>query len=105
MKKIKAYKCEYCAKSFGEKQNLKRHLKSIHENENRKDFSCSVCNKKFYYNSNLKNHTQEFHMKVKFKATKIEASTKVQPVEPISDTNFDTNVQKLDISIVKNCEQ
>ena len=76
--KIKAYQCEYCDKNFGEKQNLKSHLKSVHENENRKDFSCNVCDKKFLYNSNLKRHILQFHMKIKLKAIKNETSTKVQ---------------------------
>ena len=76
--KIKAYQCEYCDKNFGEKQNLKSHLKSVHENENRKDFSCNVCDEKFLYNSNLKRHILQFHMKIKSKAPKNETSTKIQ---------------------------
>ena len=45
--------CEFCSRSYSEKQNLKRHQISIHEE---KRFDCSICNKMFTRKSKLNNH-------------------------------------------------
>ena len=45
--------CEFCSRSYSEKQNLKRHQISTHEG---KRFDCSICNKMFTRKSKLNNH-------------------------------------------------
>ena len=57
------FPCESCDKNFTLKINLKRHIKSIHE-ENR-SFKCTVCEKTFKQKSNLKIHFSSVHEKKK----------------------------------------
>ena len=40
---IKAYKCDCCEKTFGQKANLKEHFKRVHDNV--MDYKCDYCEK------------------------------------------------------------
>ncbi|CAL4111182.1 unnamed protein product, partial [Meganyctiphanes norvegica] len=51
----KAYKCNYCYKSFSREERLSAHM-SVHGNEAEKPFSCSYCLRRFCNNSALTCH-------------------------------------------------
>lgn len=53
-------KCEVCKKSFANKQNLVRHLRSIHDKDQRSVISCALCKKNFS-KKEYKRHCVAFH--------------------------------------------
>ena len=53
--------CNLCKKTFTAKNNLKRHIKHIHENP--QQFKCNICSKRFNWPHDLKNHMRITHDK------------------------------------------
>ena len=51
----KRHKCHVCDKTISTKENLKKHIKYIHEQDNAW-FNCNKCDKSFYHNSLLNRH-------------------------------------------------
>ena len=45
IRESKIFKCDSCAKSFTQSNNLTRHIKTIHEGH--KDYKCDSCGKSF----------------------------------------------------------
>ena len=60
---VKAYKCDFCEKSFPQYQHLKTHVKAIHERI--KDQKCDYCEKSFTQAGNLRRHIKAVHERVK----------------------------------------
>ena len=58
---MKEFTCDICAKSFGNKSNLKRHIKSTHQPA--EEFKCDSCKKSFVRKDVLKNHVKSVHEK------------------------------------------
>ena len=57
-KKVK-FQCQYCEKSFGRKEHLKRHVDAVHEGI--KNFSCEFCEMNFSRKDYLKRHVSSIH--------------------------------------------
>ena len=55
--------CEICKKSFTRKQNVEKHVKTVHENM--KDFECNPCEKRFSLKNHLETHFKLVHEKIK----------------------------------------
>ena len=55
----KDHKCASCGKEFGTLQNLKIHIKTVHEKQ--KDYKCKTCGKEFGLLPNLKKHIKTVH--------------------------------------------
>ena len=62
-KERKSHFCEFCDKSFCKKQDLKTHIRYIHEGI--KDFECYVCGKAFLRQDTLEFHIKSVHEKLK----------------------------------------
>ena len=55
----KSHKCDQCDKSYKRKEDLKKHISSVHEGikiESRKNHQCFICNKLYRKNFDLRNH-------------------------------------------------
>lgn len=58
----KLFPCNKCNKKFSRSDNVKRHLKSVHNSQHRKKlFSCSKCDKKFTRSDIVDNHIKRVH--------------------------------------------
>ena len=55
------YTCNVCKEIFNAERTLKRHIKSIHENQTKEELQCEECDNKFTRIDNLKRHLQEIH--------------------------------------------
>ena len=68
-----SFTCSQCNKSFSSKQNLEKHLDSVHLKL--KPFNCNQCDKSFPSKQNLDRHTDTVHLKIKaFECTKCNES-------------------------------
>ena len=56
----KSYKCLICESIFTTNGSLKKHIKSIH-NEEKKEHNCLICGHEFSLMSNLKTHIESVH--------------------------------------------
>ena len=45
MRVSRNYKCKICGKEIGLKQNLNRHVKTVHEEQ--RNYKCELCDKSF----------------------------------------------------------
>ena len=59
IRESKIFKCDSCAKSFTQSNNLTRHIKTIHEGH--KDYKCDSCGKSFAQPGVLRRHTITVH--------------------------------------------
>ena len=59
------HSCDICGRTFGNKSNKYRHIRTIHNNAT---FNCNLCPKVFNDYSNLKRH-QKIHLKFKKETT------------------------------------
>ena len=59
MKYITKYKCNYCAKSYTESGNLKRHIKTVHLGQS--NYKCDSCGKSFTTSEYLKTYIKTIH--------------------------------------------
>ena len=59
----KLFKCETCERDFSCKENLKRHVKSVHENM--KTYKCDYCDKYSNYRHHLTRHVKTVHENIK----------------------------------------
>mmetsp|Transcript_21961 Transcript_21961/g.60141 ORF Transcript_21961/g.60141 Transcript_21961/m.60141 type:complete len:340 (+) Transcript_21961:144-1163(+) len=57
--KVKEHVCSECGKAFGQKGDLVKHIKTIHEQE--RIFTCPVCNKAFSEKGNMTRHMRTVH--------------------------------------------
>uniref|UniRef100_A0ABD2XKY1 C2H2-type domain-containing protein n=1 Tax=Trichogramma kaykai TaxID=54128 RepID=A0ABD2XKY1_9HYME len=57
----KDYSCDKCKKKFGQKSYLHVHLKTVHEGQ--RDYACKKCEKKFGIKANLLTHLKTVHKK------------------------------------------
>ena len=57
----KNYSCETCKKLFASEMSLKRHIKTLHQSENKKEIKCEICDTKFKRNDILTRHLHEVH--------------------------------------------
>ena len=55
IRESKIFKCDSCAKSFTQSNNLTRHIKTIHKGH--KDYKCDSCGKSFAQPGVLRRHT------------------------------------------------
>ena len=56
----KKHVCEVCGHSFGQKEKLSRHVKTIHLNQ--KDHECEVCGESFGRKEHLSTHVKTIHL-------------------------------------------
>lgn len=54
------FACKLCSKQFGDREALKRHMRSMHVNEEEKTMQCSVCPKRFAQKRFLNLH-EKYH--------------------------------------------
>ena len=59
----KAICCDICAKTFSDRTNLRRHIKTVHENV--KSHRCNLCSKSFGQKCHLLNHMINVHQAFK----------------------------------------
>ena len=59
---MKPYKCESCEKCYFHKNELEKHIKTVHENI--KSHKCVSCGKYFGHKQNLQKHIQIIHEKI-----------------------------------------
>ncbi|XP_035713597.1 zinc finger protein 888-like [Folsomia candida] len=52
-------KCRLCMQAFSDKDNLRRHIRVVHENP--RNYPCTFCDKRFDSASNLKRHVEGVH--------------------------------------------
>ena len=72
-KTIKAYKCNECGKVVRALSNIKRHIKTVHENV--REHQCEYCEKAFPLEQTLMHHTLAVHISGStFQCTKCEKS-------------------------------
>ena len=55
------HKCDSCGKSFASAQNLKYHIKAIHDKDAMKHEKCDYCGKLFANKPSLKKHIKIIH--------------------------------------------
>jgi len=55
------FNCEHCDKTFGRKNNLKRHINTIHLKQ--QNFKCEHCESAFGLKDNLNRHINTIHLK------------------------------------------
>jgi uncharacterized C2H2 Zn-finger protein len=68
--KNRTFKCPECDKSFEQNFTMKRHVREVHHNPNRKTMKhirdgekilCPICHKDFTHSAILKNHIIKLH--------------------------------------------
>lgn len=59
----KPYKCPECDATFARDGNLRAHVRS-HGDEEDKEYSCTHCPKKFWTNQHLKKHIEGVHLHI-----------------------------------------
>ena len=59
LEKLNNYRCMSCEKKFGDNTSLKRHVKTVHENQRQHD--CNFCGKFFGIKSGLIMHVRRIH--------------------------------------------
>ena len=65
--KIKPYECEFCSKTFGQKNILTVHIRITHEKI--KPHKCKDCDKKFSERGDLNKHFKsKTHFNIKMKS-------------------------------------
>ncbi|CAL8143042.1 unnamed protein product [Orchesella dallaii] len=92
---IRPHKCPTCPKSYTEKTQLTKHMRT-HTKE--KPFKCPLCDKRFPYTSSRARHVQEVHNKVtnrKSKSETLESTTPLPlinfaPIESVPNVNAET---------------
>ena len=63
----KKFACDECGRNFATKFNVKRHMKSFHDEESSEvsdeetDFECDECERNFATKSSLRRHKKSFH--------------------------------------------
>ena len=62
------FKCEFCNLVVKNKQNLNRHVKNIHGN-NEKNIGCLQCKSKFKTEERLRNHYKLYHLDEKLECS------------------------------------
>ena len=58
-------RCDICDKRFGRKEDLTRHIRSIHGPAN--NFECTICDRRFDTKLYLKAHCDNVHNSAKIK--------------------------------------
>merc|ERR1712025_1219557 len=60
-KRINAFQCEKCFKSFGSKKHLSRHVRTVHEWTKGNQIQCQLCSKSFREKCTLRTHVKLCH--------------------------------------------
>ena len=63
--KVKDYKCPVCGVLFGEKGNLKKHIRAVHEGKYPHKCEFENCTKSFTRSENLRRHVTTVHRMIK----------------------------------------